>query len=76
LRADLRGLPPVLVLLAELDVLRSEGEALVERLREAGAAVESKTFTGLVHGFLSATATVRKARDAMTMASAWLRRLP
>ena len=33
LRADLTGLPPVMVLLAELDVLRSEGEALVAKLR-------------------------------------------
>ena len=36
LRADLTGLPPVMVLLAELDVLRSEGEALVAKLRASG----------------------------------------
>ena len=75
LRADLRGLPPVLVQLAELDVLRSEGEALVGRLREAGVAVETETFPGVVHGFLRAAATVGKARDAVARAGAWLRRL-
>jgi len=75
LRADLRGLPPVLVQLAELDVLRSEGEALVARLREAGVAVETETFSGVVHGFLRATATVGKARDAVAKAGVWLRKL-
>jgi acetyl esterase len=75
LRADLRGLPPVCVHLAELDVLWSEGEALVGRLREAGVPVETETFPGVVHGFLRATATVGKARDAVAKAGAWLRRL-
>jgi acetyl esterase len=75
LRADLRGLPPVLVHLAELDVLRSEGEALLARLREAGVPVETETFSGVVHGFLRATATVGKARDAVAKAGAWLRKL-
>ena len=75
LRADLRGLPPVCVLLAELDVLRSEGEALVEKLRAAGNPVETRTFTGVVHGFLRATGDVQKARDAVAAAGAWMRRV-
>ena len=75
LRADLAGLPPVMVLLAELDVLRSEGEALVAKLRAAGVAVETETFAGVVHGFLRATGTVAKARDAVAMAGAWMRRV-
>lgn len=75
LRADLSGLPPVMVLLAELDVLRSEGEALVEKLRAAGVAVETETFAGVVHGFLRATGSVRKARDAVALAGAWMRRV-
>ena len=75
LRADLRGLPPVLVHLAELDVLRSEGEALVAKLRAAGVSVESETFPGLIHGFVRAGAAVTKARDAMAKAVAFLRRV-
>ena len=75
LRADLTGLPPVMVLLAELDVLRSEGEALVAKLRAAGNPVESRTFSGVVHGFLRATEYVQKARDAVAAAGAWMRRV-
>jgi acetyl esterase len=71
LRADLAGLPPVMVLLAELDVLRSEGEALVAKLRASGVAVETETFSGVVHGFLRATGAVQKARDAGAVAGAW-----
>lgn len=75
LRADVTGLPPVMVLLAELDVLRSEGEALVEKLRTAGVRVDSHTFPGTVHGFLRATGSVQKARDAVAMAGDWMRRV-
>ncbi|MFL5256404.1 MAG: alpha/beta hydrolase [Rhodopila sp.] len=75
LRADLTGLPPVIVLLAELDVLRSEGEALIEKLRAAGVEVVHETYAGTVHGFLRATGSVQKARDAVAAAGGWLRRV-
>jgi acetyl esterase len=75
LRANLAGLPPVIVQLAELDVLRSEGEALVAKLRAAGVAVETETYPGVVHGFLRATGSVRKAQDAVAKAGAWMRRV-
>jgi len=72
LRADLAGLPPVLVQLAELDVLRSEGEALAAKLKAAGVKVELEIFPGVLHGFMRAMATVGKARDAVEKAGAWL----
>ena len=75
LRADLTGLPPVIVLLAELDVLRSEGESLVAKLRASGVPVETETFIGVVHGFLRATGSVQKARDAVAAAGNWMQRL-
>jgi len=75
LRADLAGLPPVLVQLAELDVLRSEGEALAAKLRSVGVPVELEIFPGVVHGFMRATATVGKAREAAEKAGAWMRRI-
>jgi acetyl esterase len=75
LRARLAGLPPVLVHQAELDVLRSEGEALVAELKGAGVPVEHEVFPGMIHGFLRYTGAVSRAREAVAKGGAWLRRI-
>ncbi|WP_338663578.1 alpha/beta hydrolase [Pararoseomonas sp. SCSIO 73927] len=74
IRADLRGLPPCLVHIAELDVLADENRDMVRALRGAGVGVEEATFPGTLHGFLRARDHVAAARRSIAAASDWLRR--
>jgi acetyl esterase len=73
-RADLRGLPPCLIQIAELDVLSDENRDMAAAMRAAGVSVEDETFPGTVHGFLRARDHVPAAQRAIDDASAWLKR--
>lgn len=73
LRADLRGLPPMFIAVAGMDVLRSEAVAFADKLRGAGVGVTCEVYEGLTHGFMRATAHVSKARAAADAAGGWLR---
>lgn len=65
IRGDLRDLPPALILTAEFDPLRDEGEAYAKALRQAGVAVVQQRYDGLIHAFVRRVETFDAARDAI-----------
>lgn len=71
---DVRGLPPTLVITAELDPLRDEGELYAARLAAAGVPTELLRFDGMVHGFYSMNGVFHAAEQAQAITAAALRR--
>lgn len=75
LAPDLRGLPPALVITAECDTLRDEGEAYAKRLAEAGVEVACTRYGGMIHPFFSLGGAFSQGRRAIEQVAAAVRGL-
>ena len=71
--ANLRGLPPVTLIQAQIDPLRSDGDMLADRLRAAGVQVVERQWDGATHEFFGADAVIADAAEAQRFAGAQLR---
>ena len=72
--ASLAGLPPTLVVTAEFDPLRDEGEAYAAALVAAGVEVEHRRYDGMIHGFAMMPMAVSAGADALALATRAIRR--
>jgi len=72
---NLAGLPPAIVITAELDPLRDEGEAYARRLTNAGVSVDMRRFDGVTHEFFGLAGAVSKATEAVTEAANGLKKV-
>jgi acetyl esterase len=71
---DLGGLPPALVISAELDPLSDQAELYAARLGEAGVPVDLRRFEGVPHGFFSKADRFDAGAEAQELVASALRR--
>lgn len=68
-RANLTGMPPTLIIGAEIDPLQSEGKLLSDKFKEAGVETDYELYKGVTHEFFGMAAIVPQAKEAQALAS-------
>jgi acetyl esterase len=70
---DVSGVAPALVITAENDPLRDEGEAYARRLAESGVPTTLSRYDGMIHGFFRLPGVIDRANDALSETAEALR---
>jgi acetyl esterase len=72
LATDLKELPDALIVTAEIDPLRDDGEAYGNKLKDVGINADTIRFNGVTHGFITMDKITDKADDALNQISSYL----
>ena len=72
---SLEELPPAMVITAECDPIRDQGEAYAHRLEEAGVPVTAKRYEGAIHVFFNLGGVIDSGKQAVADAAAALRKV-
>ena len=70
---NVSDLPPALIITAELDPQRDEGEAYARRLRDAGCLVTHTRYPGVIHGFFQMGGVIASGKVAIAEVAAYLK---
>ncbi|MFB4165948.1 alpha/beta hydrolase [Alteribacillus sp. JSM 102045] len=69
---NLEGLPPAMVITAQYDPLRDEGELYAEKLHESGTPVKTVRYNGVMHGFVSFFEIMKSGEMALNESALFL----
>jgi acetyl esterase len=70
---SLAGLPPAMVITAECDPIRDQGEAYAQRLRDCGVSVLVKRYEGAIHAFFNLAGVIDAGKQAIADSAATLK---
>ncbi len=73
LKANLTGLPPTLIIGAEIDPLQTEGKLLADKLKAANVKTTYELYNGVTHEFFGMAAVVPQAKEAQALAAGKLK---
>ena len=69
---DFKALPDTLIITAEIDPLRDDGEGYVNKLKAAGIEADVIRINGVTHGFITMDKITNKADQALNQISSYL----